>query len=146
MIRFDQMPPEVMQAMCTPMHEVLPPMPPPRGHGGALWLGSLSASMDYGLLREARIGHLVQVLDVPWLPDPATAGLALECYRMDILDLPSADLRSHLEGACNDIRNALARGKNVLVHCQQVRSSFPTSRTHAHADVPRRASLAARRS
>lgn len=126
MIRFDQMPPEVMQAMCTPMHEVLPAMPPPRGHGGALWLGSLSAPMDAALLREQRIGHLVQVLDVPWLPDPAAQGLQLEYYRMDVLDLPSADLRSHLEGACDDIVQALARGKNVLVHCQQVRSFAPS--------------------
>jgi protein-tyrosine phosphatase len=127
MIRFDQMSPEVMQAMCTPMHEVLPAMPPPRGHGGALWLGSLSASLDAPLLREHRIGHLVQVLDVPWLPDPATQGLQLETYRMDILDLPSADLRSHLEGACADISSALGRGLNVLVHCQQVCPSLPVS-------------------
>jgi hypothetical protein len=133
MIRFDQMPPEVMQAMCTPMHEVLPAMPPPRGHGAALWLGSLTASMDSGLLREHRIGHLVQVLDVPWLPDPATAGLALECYRMDILDIPSADLRSHLEGACQDIRSALARGKNVLVHCQQARYTLLVASSYAYA-------------
>jgi hypothetical protein len=116
MIRFDQMPPEVMQAMCTPMHEIIPRSPA----SGALHLGALTASLDAGLLRDFHIGHLVQVLDVPWLPDPATQGLQLEIYKMDILDLPSADLRSHLVGACDDIKSALARGKNVLVHCQQV--------------------------
>jgi hypothetical protein len=118
MIRFDNIPPEVMQAMCTPMHEILPASP--RGHGGALFLGSLSATMDSSLLREHRIGHLVQVLDVPWLPDPATQGLQLTYYRMDLLDVPSADLKPHLEGACDDIQRHLARGTNVLVHCQQV--------------------------
>jgi protein-tyrosine phosphatase len=39
---------------------------------------------------------------------------------MDISDLSNADLRSHLVGACDDIKSALARGKFVLVHCQQV--------------------------
>jgi hypothetical protein len=117
MIRFDQMPPEVMQAMCTPMHEVLPSSP---STGGSIWLGSLSASMDAQLLREHRIGHLVQALDVPWLPDPATQGLQLEVYRMDLLDTTSADLRVHLEGVIKDIKGAVGRGKNVLIHCQQV--------------------------
>jgi hypothetical protein len=118
MIRFDQMPPEVMQAMCTPMHEILPANP--RSHGGTLWLGSLSATMDAQLLREQKISLLVQVLDAPWLPDPSLQGLKLDTYRMDILDLPSADLKPHLEGACDTIASALGRGLNVLVHCQQV--------------------------
>jgi hypothetical protein len=36
------------------------------------------------------------------------------------LDLESQDLRPHLEDAVEDIDSALRRGRNVLVHCQQV--------------------------
>lgn len=116
MIRFDSLPPDVMQAMCTPMHQILPSKPNPKM--GALWLGSLAATMDKSLLHEQTITHVVQVLDVPWLPISEKDGF--ECYRIDILDVPSADLKSHLDGACVDIDRALRGGKNVLVHCQQV--------------------------
>lgn len=74
--------------------------------------------MEKSILNEKNITHLVQVLDVPWLPLSEKDGF--ECYRIDILDVPSADLRSHLEGACKDIEKALRSGQNVLVHCQQV--------------------------
>ncbi|KAH7904829.1 protein-tyrosine phosphatase-like protein [Hygrophoropsis aurantiaca] len=117
MIRFEGMSPEVMEAMCTPMHQILPaPAPPapssyqyqnvhpshhqhpyqnshshqnvPSQHNshphqiphqnshrreGTLFLGSMSAALDRDLLHTHRITHLVQVLDVPWLPIPATS-------------------------------------------------------------------------
>jgi len=119
MIRFDGLPPEVMQAMCTPMHLIIPGSPPnpSRPATGALYLGSLSATMEKSVLHEHNITHLVQVLDVPWLPLTEKDGF--ECYRIDILDVPSADLKGHLEGACKDIDKALRGGKNILVHCQQ---------------------------
>lgn len=116
MIRFDNVPPEVMQAMCTPMHLIIPSKSNPKT--GALWLGSLSATMDKSILHEQKITHVVQVLDVPWLPISEADGF--ECYRIDILDIPSADLKAHLEAACGDIDKALRAGKNILVHCQQV--------------------------
>lgn len=120
MIRFDNLPPEVMQAMCTPMHLIIPAAPSnsPRPPTGSLWLGSLSATMDKSVLHQQKITHVVQVLDVPWLPISEADGF--ECYKIDILDVPSADLRGHLEGACKDIDKALRSGKNTLVHCQQV--------------------------
>ncbi|KAJ3520462.1 hypothetical protein NMY22_g12748 [Coprinellus aureogranulatus] len=71
MIRFDNLPPEVTQAMCTPMHLILPPTQNPANpsqYSGALYLGSLTAVMDKDMLREHRITHLVHVVDVPWLP------------------------------------------------------------------------------
>jgi len=111
-IRFDTVPPEVMQAMCTPMHLIVPSS----GSVGALYLGSMTAVNDPDLLQEHRISHLVQVLDVAWLP-AARAGF--ECYRIDIRDSTSADLRPHLESVCNYIDRALRSGQNVLVHCQQ---------------------------
>jgi len=39
--------------------------------------------------------------------------------KINILDTPSADLKSHLDDACARIEKSLASGKNVLVHCQQ---------------------------
>ena len=75
MIRFDNLPPEVMQAMCTPMHLIIPPSP--AAHTGALYLGSFSAALDQPLLDQHRIAALVQVLDAPWVPDPAAAARPL---------------------------------------------------------------------
>jgi hypothetical protein len=119
MIRFDGLPPEVMQAMCTPMHQIIPSSPPSStsGPSGALYVGSLTAINDRDLLREHRISHLIQVLDVAWLPIDKDG---LECYRIDILDSTASDLKPHLEAACAYIDKALRSGKNVLVHCQQV--------------------------
>ena len=130
MIRFDNLPPEVMQAMITPMHQILPPasLPPSASHPsgaqtGALYLGSLSAVQDAAMLRQQGITHLVQVLDVPWLPVSEKDGF--DCYKIEIHDEASVDLRPYLEGVCSYIAKALGQGRNVLVHCQQV-SNFPS--------------------
>lgn len=131
MIRFDGIPPEVMQAMCTPMHQVLPPSPLPNYPGaytGALYIGSMTAVNDRDLLREHHITHLVHALDVPWIPLSERDGF--NCYRIDILDQSTADIRPHLEAACNHIDKALRSGKNVLVHCQQVRYHVNLSTDH----------------
>lgn len=122
MIRFDNLPPEVMQAMCTPMHLIIPGNTNPRT--GALYLGSLSAILDPNLLKTHSVGALVQVLDAPWVPAPdahAAQGIKLESYRLDILDSTTADLKPHLEAAVRWIDERLRKGVNVLVHCQQVR-------------------------
>ncbi|KAF5370985.1 hypothetical protein D9615_010001 [Tricholomella constricta] len=122
MIRFDSMPPEVMQAMCTPMHQIL--SPPPGSIAGSLYVGSLSAVQDKEMLLEHRISHLVQVLDAPWLPQLSEKD-GFNCYPIQILDQASVDLKPHLEAACNHIDRALRSGKNVLVHCQQGISRSP---------------------
>ncbi|KAG5653095.1 hypothetical protein H0H81_002320 [Sphagnurus paluster] len=114
MIRFDNLPPEVMQAMCTPMHQILSPQ---NNIPGSLYVGSLSAVQDKDLLSEHRITHLVQVLDAPWLPLSEKDGF--NCYRIQILDQSTVDLKPHLEAVCNHIDKALRSGRNVLVHCQQ---------------------------
>lgn len=129
MIRFEGMAQEVMEAMCTPMHQILPVRHPnatsqlihsvhPSPSGG-LYLGSISATMDRELLKTHRITHVVQVLDAPWIPISEKDGF--RCLRIDIHDKPTADLKSHLETACQFIAGALISGGNVLVHCQQVR-------------------------
>ena len=99
MIRFDNLPPEVMQAMCTPMHLILPASAQQRT--GALYLGSFSAILDPGLL--------------------GAQGIKLESHRLNILDSSTADLRPHLEAAVRWIDDRLRCGVNVLVRCQQVR-------------------------
>lgn len=152
MIRFDNLPPEVMQALCTPMHLVLPASNPynhTRAGTGPLYIGSLSAIHDNDLLRSHSITHLVQVLDIGWLPESAgntnmntqsprspvppntqffaTASATssiqnvngLTCYRIDLSDQPNADLQSHLESVCAWINSSISNGKGVLVHCQQ---------------------------
>lgn len=120
MIHFDQVAPEVMQAMCTPMHQVLSPAPV-AGHPptGALYIGSFIAAQDKDMLREHDITHLVQVLNVPWLPAYDKEGF--NTYHIGIDDATSADIRPYLEAACNYIDSALRSGRNCLVHCQQVR-------------------------
>lgn len=120
MITFDGLPQEIKQAICTPMHQI--PLPPPAQHLGHLWLGSYAAISDNDLLRKHRISHLVQVIDVPWLPPVNDPNMTVT--RIDIMDIPSADLKSHLDDTCTRIEKSLAAGKNVLVHCQQV--SFPS--------------------
>lgn len=123
MIRFDNIPPEVMQAMCTPMHLIIPPS----AHTGALYLGSFTAALDQQLLDQHRVAALMQVLDAPWVPDASAAPRPLECYRLDILDSSSADIRPHLDQAVRWIDDRLRRGLNVLVHCQQVRPPLLSS-------------------
>jgi len=117
MIRFDSLPPEVIQAMCTPMHQILSPSSISGASTGCLYIGSLSAVNDIELLRDHRISHLVQVLDAAWLPTSEKDGF--DCHRISILDHNTVDLKPHLEGACNYIDRALRSGRNVLVHCQQ---------------------------
>lgn len=115
MIRFENMSPEVWQAMCTPMHQILAPSSTPSM--GGLYLGSMTAVHDQDLLKEQAITHFVQVHEVPWLPNSKDGN---NYYRIDILDSCSTDLRPHLEAACDYIDQALKTGRNVLVHCQQV--------------------------
>jgi hypothetical protein len=124
MIRFDELPPEVMQAMCTPMHQILsqtvlpssPSQPPTMS--GALYLGSLAAVMDPPMLRAHNITHIIQVLDVPWNPLSDKDGFNL--YKIEIMDEKNVDIRPYLEGASSHIERALRSGRNLLVHCQQV--------------------------
>ncbi|KAF5348344.1 hypothetical protein D9758_010942 [Tetrapyrgos nigripes] len=128
MIRFDNVPPEIMQAMCTPMHQVLPSTPitvPSRSsssmttvQSGSLYIGSISAIYDIDLLRSHNVSHLVQVLDAPWLP-PLGEKEGFTSFKISILDATSADLKPHLEEACTSIDKALREGRSVLVHCQQ---------------------------
>ncbi|KAF7310134.1 Phosphatases II [Mycena indigotica] len=99
LLSFENLPKDEMEAMCTPMHCILPASGSSRHtsrqnalHGdstrsdshlapedsrsaaaagtGALYLGSMAAVFELELLREHDITHLVQVLETPWAPQP----------------------------------------------------------------------------
>ena len=135
MIRFDAMPLAVQEAMCTPMHLILPPAPIPSTSKitGALYLGSMAAVHETDALRTNNITHLVQVLDASWHPYSEKAGF--NSYKIDIIDHSTADLKPHLEAVCNHIDNALRAGKSVLVHCQQV--CWPLFFLNPYSPTPR---------
>ncbi|KAJ3504913.1 hypothetical protein NLJ89_g7691 [Agrocybe chaxingu] len=131
MIRFDNIPPEVMQAMCTPMHQILPsssayPSHPSSSchshHLGPLFLGSLTAAQDPPLLRSQGISHIVSVLDAPWAPTPSHLEReGFSVYKIEVGDEATVDLRPYLEAVCANIEGVRRMGRGVLVHCQQVR-------------------------
>ncbi|KAI0787763.1 dual specificity phosphatase [Fomes fomentarius] len=120
MISFTDLPSEVMEAMCIPMHLILSASP--QQHTGALYLGSFTAILDPALLTSHQIQAVVQILESPWLPSVeahAAQGNELECCRLNISDSTSTDLHPHLESTVHWIDDKLRRGINVLVHCQQ---------------------------
>ncbi|KAJ7272427.1 protein-tyrosine phosphatase-like protein [Mycena rebaudengoi] len=118
---FRSIPPDEIEAMATPMHLILPPMPAQFdtavAASGALYLGSLAAVLEYSVLREHRITHVIQVLEEPWTPPVEESGFV--CYRIAIEDIASASISPHLTDACDYIRKALLMDGNVLVHCHQ---------------------------
>ncbi|KAJ6529076.1 protein-tyrosine phosphatase-like protein [Mycena vulgaris] len=80
-------------------------------------------------LRSNHIAHLVQLLEVPWAPQEAGVppDMDIAMYRIDLEDSKSAGptLRKQLAPVCDYIRDALGRGENMLVHCQQGVSHHP---------------------
>ncbi|KAH8106360.1 phosphatases II [Phellopilus nigrolimitatus] len=118
MLRADAFPPDVWAALCTPMHEILPAGSSPRGAGGALFLGSWTAAVDPELLARHAVRAIVECHDSPWG--------TCESSLVALADSAAPDaLRPHLDGAVRFIRERLARGENVLVHCQQGISRSP---------------------
>ncbi|KAI5120460.1 hypothetical protein M0805_008507 [Coniferiporia weirii] len=62
MIRADAFPPDVWEAICTPMHEIVPAS----GRAGALFLGSWTAAVDADLLARHAVRAIVECHDAPW--------------------------------------------------------------------------------
>ena len=65
MLRSDSFSPDVWEAICTPMHEILPRGAKSSG-SGALFLGSWTASVDTDLLSHNSIKAIVECHDSPW--------------------------------------------------------------------------------
>ncbi len=119
MIRFESMAPNVLQAMCTPMHLIISAESTSLStSSGALYLGSMAAVYETETLRAHKINHLVQVLDESWQPLPEKSGF--DVYKISILDQSSVDVKPYLEAVCTHIDGLLRSGENVLVYCQQV--------------------------
>lgn len=57
-------PPDVWEAICTPMHEILPASP--HSGKGALFLGSWTAAVDTDLLARNNVRAIVECHDAPW--------------------------------------------------------------------------------
>ncbi|KAK1218650.1 hypothetical protein PQX77_018661 [Marasmius sp. AFHP31] len=149
MIRFDNLPPEVMQAMCTPMHLVLSvppsgpvsrtsssstkspyPTPPSSGTPSPSLPGT---PLPHGV-GSLYLGSLSAIEDPSILRDhrvsvvvqvidapwiPPLDEKEFTCYKIPILDASSVDLKPYLEGVCGFIDGQVKSGKGVLVHCQQ---------------------------
>ncbi|KAL5482309.1 hypothetical protein ACEPAI_8903 [Sanghuangporus weigelae] len=64
MIRADSYSPDVWEAICTPMHEILPASP--HSGSGALFLGSWTAAVDTDLLTRHGVRAIVECHDAPW--------------------------------------------------------------------------------
>ncbi|EJC98349.1 phosphatases II [Fomitiporia mediterranea MF3/22] len=122
MIRADAYTPDVWEAICTPMHEILPASPK---HGsGALFLGSWTAAVDTDLLARHGVRAIVECHDAPWGICESTS--SANGSGVAIPDSPTPGLlEPHLDGAVRFIRDRLSRGENVLVHCQQGISRSP---------------------
>lgn len=119
MIRREDMSSEMWEAMCTPMHVILPASP--KTSFGALYVGSWFASVDADLLQTNAIKHLVEVLDSPWgNGQQQSPPGGCDLYKIAIPDSSTADLKSHLDESCKHIHDVLRKGRNVLVYCQQV--------------------------
>ena len=107
--------PETVEDFPSPMDLILPA--DSTSKLGGLYLGDLGAAIDLPLLRTHSITHIVQVLDVPWLP---LEDEGFTYTRVHIEDKPTIGLLGpYLVDACQGISTALAKG-NVLVHCHQV--------------------------
>lgn len=113
MSRFDSLALDVRDSMATPMHLIL------QGNAerneGTLYLGSLGAVSEPDVLHQHQINHIVQVIELPWIPLDG-----FETYCIDLGDVQTADLQSHLADASNHIHGLIVSGASVLVHCHQV--------------------------
>ena len=103
----------------SPMDLILPA--DPNKKLGALYLGDLGAAIDEALLRSHSIVHIVQVLDVTWVPLEDEGFTYTRVYIEDKSTIGL--LIPFLEDACLEISTALNQEKSVLVHCLQVRAT-----------------------
>ena len=113
MSRFDTLAPDVRDSMVTPMHVIL--QGDAEKNEGTLYLGSLGAISDPDVLRAHHISHIIQVIELPWIPLDG-----FETYCIDLGDDQTADLQSHLADASLHIHGLIISGASVLVHCHQV--------------------------
>ena len=78
-----------------------------------VWLGSLQAANDSELLEKEGITYMVSL---GCQPDNMPACVK-EHLKIDVEDLPTADLEPHFPTACDFIHACVKQNGKVLVHC-----------------------------
>ncbi|KAF7327254.1 Phosphatases II [Mycena kentingensis (nom. inval.)] len=164
MISFENVPKDEMEALCTPMHCILPrletsgstpssstrhtpiqaalpptngskaPQDPSRRVRGALYLGSMAAAYDHDLLREHHITHLVQVLETPWAPQQDP----------DDFEQASAPNKLHYHRIDIEDRTTAALGQHLSAACDYVENALADGENvlvHCQQGVSRSASI-----
>ena len=83
----------------------------------SLFLGNMEAATDVILLESHSITHVVTLDTIP-LPRKMSSFLPrISNLHLNVTDLADEDILSHVEVAVAFIREAIANGGNVLVHC-----------------------------
>lgn len=93
-----------MQSFLVPMHEI----------DTNLYLGSLMAANNFGILSNAGISTLVSALSKD---TPLTKHPSIKYYSISIDDTPSSNIAQHVPEAIRFIDSELKQGKKVLIHC-----------------------------
>ncbi|KAF9412687.1 hypothetical protein HW555_008895 [Spodoptera exigua] len=81
-----------------------------------LYLGNLACARDYKSLEQLQITHILTIDVVP-LPRSILEKANLVFHYVKLADVPKEDLISHLPETNNFIKQAIADGGTVLVHC-----------------------------
>ena len=82
-----------------------------------LYLGNMEAATDVILLESHGITHIVTLDTIP-LPRKMSSFLPrISNLHLNVTDLEHEDILSHVDVAVAFIREAIANGGNVLVHC-----------------------------
>ncbi|XP_050739682.1 dual specificity protein phosphatase MPK-4-like isoform X1 [Eriocheir sinensis] len=80
-----------------------------------LYLGNLTAAVDFPTLRSYRVSHILTVDNQP-LPASITSLQGMHFMYINVDDMSHEDLLSHFEDAVSFIKDGQEKG-NVLVHC-----------------------------
>jgi protein-tyrosine phosphatase len=87
-----------------------------------IFVGNTSDAQDLGRLTKNGITHVLNCTpDLPFLLENK-----YKCMRIDVLDLPSQNIRKHFDQAIEFIDSALRSKGNILVHCSAGISRSPT--------------------
>ncbi|XP_022826135.1 dual specificity protein phosphatase MPK-4-like [Spodoptera litura] len=81
-----------------------------------LYLGNLACARDYKYLEQLQVTHILTIDVVP-LPRSILGRANLVFHYIKMADVPKEDLISHLPETNNFIKQAIADGGTVLVHC-----------------------------
>jgi len=80
----------------------------------SLYIGNYHTVMDKAILKEYKITHIVSILDIPFnIPYPED----FKYLKINIEDVPYADLLQYFPSAFSFIDNAINENGNVFIHC-----------------------------